>query len=443
LVVSPAALVDAQVVLDRNTLPMQERFLPFVKEATPDGEDTVPAITDFPAFAHGFLQWPDDCLHGLDPARPLPDSLTVALQEGESISPSFAFKDPRFAPQSNPQSAIANPQSEWLLLAQTLPVASDLDARTAADERGWSASPTQRMERLLRETRVPIGLLTNGTQIRLIYAPHGENSGNITFTVRYMAEVAGRPILAALHMLLGECCSAAAPSSARLPALLARSREYQSTVSTQLAGQVLDALYELLRGFQAADERAKGELLRAVLAKNPDDIYSGLLTVLMRMVFLLFAEDRGIVPTDPKTKRATGLYVRNYSVHGLFERLRADAERYPDTMDQRYGAWAQLLALFRAVHDGCKHPQMQMPPRRGNLFDPDRFKFLEGRSSRGNEAQTSGSKLNVGSSMFDVHLPWSPTAPFTASCTTSSSSTANASATAPSMSRKSAAFTRR
>ena len=28
LVVSPTALVDAQVVLDRNPLPMQERFLP-------------------------------------------------------------------------------------------------------------------------------------------------------------------------------------------------------------------------------------------------------------------------------------------------------------------------------------------------------------------------------------------------------------------------------
>ncbi len=371
LVVSPAALVDAQVVLDRNTLPMQERFLPFLKEATPDGEDPLPAIADFPAFARGFLQWPDDCLYGIDAARPLPDSLTVALQEGESISASFAFKDPRPKDADQP----------WLLLAQTLPVATDPDARTAADERAWSASPTQRLERLLRETRVPIGLLTNGTQIRLIYAPHGENSGNITFTVRYMAEVASRPILAALHILLSECCSAAAPSTARLPALLARSREYQSTVSTQLARQVLDALYELLRGFQAADERAKGELLRAVLAKNPDDVYSGLLTVLMRMVFLLFAEDRGIVPTDPKTKRATGLYVRNYSVHGLFERLRADAERYPDTMDQRYGAWAQLLALFRAVHDGCKHPQMQMPPRRGNLFDPDRFKFLEGRTT--------------------------------------------------------------
>ena len=379
LVVSPAALVDAQVVLDRNTIPIQERFLPFVKGAAPDGEEPAQAITDFPTFARGFLQWPDDCLHGLDPARPLPDSLTVVLQDGESISPSFAFKDPRPKDADQP----------WLLLVQTLPLATDLDARTAADERGWSASPTQRLERLLRETRVPIGLLTNGAQIRLIYAPHGENSGNITFHVKYMAEVAGRPILAALHMLLGECCSAAVPTTARLPALLSRSREYQSAVSTQLAGQVLDALYEMLRGFQAADEHTKGELLRSVLQKDPDAVYAGLLNVLMRLVFLLFAEDRGIVPTDPKTKRATGLYVRHYSVHGLFERLRADAEHYPDTMDQRYGAWAQLLALFRVVHDGCKHPQMQMPARRGNLFDPARFPFLEGRSSRGNAAQTS------------------------------------------------------
>jgi len=371
LVVSPAALVDAQVVLDRNTLPMQERFLPFVKEVTAGDDDSLLAVTDFPAFARGFLAWPDDCMHGLDAARPLPDSLTVALPDyGETLAPTFAFKDPR--PKE--------PAQPWLLLVQTVPLATDLDARVAADERGWSASPTQRMERLLRETKVPIGVLNNGTQIRLLYAPHGENSGNITFHVRHIAEVAGRPILAALDMLLREACSGARPSEARLPALLRRSREYQSTVSTTLAQQVLDSLYELLRGFQAADERAKGELLRSVLAKNPDDVYAGLLTVLMRMVFLLFAEDRGIVPTDPKFKQPTELYVRHYSVHGLFERLRADAEHYPDTMDQRYGAWAQLLALFRSVYNGCKHPQMQMPARHGHLFDPERFKFLEGRT---------------------------------------------------------------
>ena len=74
------------------------------------------------------------------------------------------------------------------------------------------------------------------------------------------------------------------------------------------------------------------------------------------------------------------LYIRNYSVHGLFQQIRSDAEQYPDTMDHRYGSWPRLLALFRIVHDGCKHRLMSMPMRHGHLFDPERFLFLEGRT---------------------------------------------------------------
>ena len=118
-----------------------------------------------------------------------------------------------------------------------------------------------------------------------------------------------------------------------------------------------------------------GELLKAQIEKAPDQIYVGLLTVLLRLVFLLYAEDRDVMPRSP-------LYVQNYSVHGLFEKLRADFERYPDTVDQRYGAWARLLALFRAVYGGSKHPQLKMPARKGFLFDPERYPFLEGRSGK-------------------------------------------------------------
>jgi len=48
-------------------------------------------------------------------------------------------------------------------------------------------------------------------------------------------------------------------------------------------------------------------------------------------------------------------------------------------MDQRYGAWAQLLVLFRIIHDGARHGDFQIPGRKGYLFDPDRYPFLEGR----------------------------------------------------------------
>ena len=30
----------------------------------------------------------------------------------------------------------------------------------------------------------------------------------------------------------------------------------------------------------------------------------------------------------------------------------------------RYGAWAQLLALFRAVYGGSRHPQLKIPARK-------------------------------------------------------------------------------
>src|ERR1051326_5172906 len=112
LIVSPAALVDAQVLIDRNSLsPLQERFKPFVADFERN-DDLMVAITDFNKFAREFLEWPDDCLYGLTDERPLPPSLFITLPDyGETLSPSFAFKDPRAKDADNP----------WLLLVQILP----------------------------------------------------------------------------------------------------------------------------------------------------------------------------------------------------------------------------------------------------------------------------------------------------------------------------------
>jgi hypothetical protein len=367
LVVSPAALVDAQAILDRNALPLQERFLEYVEELEVEDGETVSVISDVQTFLREFLQWPDECVFGFAPERPILESLHVPLPElGADLAPTFAFRDP------SPKDA----EAPWVLLGLIVPHGTDLDKREQASDSQWSASQAQRFERLLRDTKVPIGLLINGNSVRLMYAPHGENSGSLTFPIQSMTEVAGRPILAAFDLLLGQYRILSAPAEARLPALLRRSRDYQSTVSSKLAQQVLDSLYELLRGFQSANERMQGDLLRDVLANHPDQVYSGLLTVMLRLVFLLYSEDRGLMP-------GSGLYIRNYSIHGLFERLRSDNERYPDTMDHRFGAWAQLVALFRTVFEGCRHAQFAMPARSGHLFDPMRFPFLEGRTAKG------------------------------------------------------------
>ncbi len=66
----------------------------------------------------------------------------------------------------------------------------------------------------------------------------------------------------------------------------------------------------------------------------------------MRLVFLLYAEDEALMPSDASTSRTTKSL-------DYLKRLRQDAADYPDTMDQRYGAWAALLSLCRLFYDGA------------------------------------------------------------------------------------------
>ena len=149
----------------------------------------------------------------------------------------------------------------------------------------------------------------------------------------------------------------------------------------------MHALYELLLGLQAAHDASGGDLLREPLSEDGDrdDIYRGLLSVILRLVFLLYAEERGMLPED-------NTFIRHYSLTGLYQRLREDYALHPDTMDQRFGAWAHLLVLFRLIHDGARAHRtggaVTLPERRGALFDPDRFPFLEGRHARAGVRQT-------------------------------------------------------
>jgi hypothetical protein len=360
LVVSAPALVRAGAILNQRDAEGQ-RLL----RACADGDTEADAlIADFPAFAGSVLGWrfsPKG--YAGTPESPIPPELEVPLPDaGETLRPDFAVRE--LEPQDG-----ATP---WQLLVRVLGAGESFDAEIRGRGR-LELSPHSRMERLLRLTGVPAGLLVNGKALRLVSAPRGESSGWLDFRVADMVQTAGRPIVSSLRLLLSEQRLLTLPRQQRLAALLADSRKFQNEVSEKLSEQVLHALYELLRGFQSAHDATKGELLRKVVAEHPDQIYRALLTVILRLVFLLYAEERDMLPQDET-------FLRYYSLAGLYERLREDAALYPDTMDQRFGAWAQLVALFRMVHDGAAAPQMHLPPRHGVLFDPDRFPFLEGRT---------------------------------------------------------------
>ena len=374
LVVSAPALVKAGAILNRHDVEGQELL-----DAWLNQRDGSPARTregclqDFHAFAKTVLGWGFSVKGYADTEEtPIPAELEVFLPDyGETLRPDFAVRE------RDPQAG----ELPWQLLVQVLDEGEGF-RRTTAGAGGLETSPQGRMERLLRGTGAPAGVLFNGAALRLVSAPRGESSGWMDFRVADMTQTAGRPLCSALRLLLCEQRLLTGPKEHRLAALLADSRRYQNEVSERLSEQVMHALYGLLRGFQAAHDASGGELLREPLSAEGDsnDVYRGLLAVILRLVFLLYAEERGMLPGDET-------FIRHYSVAGLYQRLREDAALHPDTMDQRFGAWAQLLVLFRLIHDGAGGHKtggmFRLPERRGVLFNPDRYPFLEGRPSGG------------------------------------------------------------
>ena len=235
LVVSPPALVKAQAVVNRDVINLQQTLQDIVSEG--DNQTKVPSwISDFSEFAVEVLGWEPDDLE-TDPERLT--QLEVVLPEyGEVLTPSYAVSDPD--------------ADGWLMLVQVIPPGSDFDeveSAVAQSTTRWHASPQAKFERLLREKEIPIGLLDNGTDLRLVYAPRGESSGHLTFPIQAMCEVSGRLILGAMHMLLSADRIFNMPSDRTLSALLRESRKYQAEVSTKLSEQVLDAIWNLMLGF--------------------------------------------------------------------------------------------------------------------------------------------------------------------------------------------------
>jgi len=359
--IGPVGLViGPNVIREEDLTPARQTAVDTLSVAellTTDTDD--PALLDPWLFFERILGWEARYVAGAPGGPSLPENIATYISEHEvMLSPDWAVRDLGGADQGAFQILVK------------LHTALDADKRGVLDR--WDATPHHQFERLLRESGVTIGVLVDRSHLRLIYAPRGETSGWLSFPLRSLGTVAGRAMLGGLKLILGHARLFTEPEGRRLPKLLARSREAQNKVSAQLAEQVLGALHELLRAFHAADP----ERIEQLAATRPHHLYEGLLTTLMRLVFLLYAEDRELMPTQ-RVGEAVDIYESSYSVRGLYARLIEDRALNPDTMDERVGGWGRLLALFRLVHGG--HPSGWITARGGKLFDPNVFPFLERR----------------------------------------------------------------
>jgi N-6 DNA Methylase len=355
VVVTAAALAAQALVPAQQTKVDTEAVQAHLTDPTQAG----PALRDSWVFFADILNWRASEVAGAPGGPEIPDRLRVTLPASDTIL------EPHLA-------VVAVGGIGWQLLVRIEGPGVEPDRRGALP--GWEATPHQRFERLLRDTGVPTGLLVTDNTIRVVHAPKGgESSGWLEVPLRALGTVAGRSMLGGVKLLLDRHPLLADAPDRRLPALLEASRRAQAEVSTKLATQVLGALHALLHGLHAASPAA----ISAITRDQPSVVYEGLLAVLMRLVFLLYAEDRGLIPSrDDAVARA--FYDQGYGVRTLHTRLLEDAALHPDTMDERRGAWHRLLALFRLVHSG--EAAGWMKGRGGKLFDPITFPFLQGQT---------------------------------------------------------------
>ena len=234
---------------------------------------------------------------------------------------------------------------------------------------GWSASPVERLAVLLRARGVPVGVVTDGRWWAIVWAPIGGTTGAAVWDASLWGE--DRESFAAFVALLQRSRFLAVAHDDTLPELLAESLDAQEAVTETLGLQVRDAVELLLETLDRLD--AESGMLAEV---SDDDLYDGVVTVMVRIVFLLFAEERRLLPSDDD------VYVAAYSVSRLVEQLEAaEALAGAQALEHRTGAWHRLLATTRALHAGVAHEDLRLPAYGGGLFDPDRFPWLEGRTA--------------------------------------------------------------
>lgn len=239
----------------------------------------------------------------------------------------------------------------------------------------WASSPVDRMAEMLRRSEVPIGLVTDGRWWALVSAaPKTTTASGIVDAQTWVEEPATRNAFAELlsrQRLVGGA------AGERLPVLFAESVLAAEQITEALGVQVRRAVELVVSALaeEAADARRRGE--PDPLPADGHTVYEAVVTVLMRVVFLLFAEERGLLPQGQ-------LFASGYGLAGLLddldERARHEGE---EALDATHLTWHRLLATSRALYEGATFEDLRLPAYGGSLFDPGRFPFLTAVTARG------------------------------------------------------------
>ncbi|WP_017574761.1 Eco57I restriction-modification methylase domain-containing protein [Nocardiopsis kunsanensis] len=298
-----------------------------------------------------------------------PLAMEVA-EHDTSVTPAFALTTPDAAADVDAQGEAGEVKADSVrLLGLVLEPGQVPTARVRGES--WSASPVDRLAKLCRHHGVELGLATDGRWWVLVWAPRGGVTTTVVFDAVLWPDTAERDVLHAFHSLLNRTRFFGVPAEETLVRMLSRSMDSQEEVTEALGVQVRQAVELLVAAIGRADTRARGRGEDGLAHIDAHEVYRGAVSVMMRVVFLLFAEERGLLPSD------NDLYARAYSAGRLYDELQARVrESTEDDLENTSEGWHRLLALFHAVYHGVEHPRLAMHAHDGSLFDPETFPWL-------------------------------------------------------------------
>ena len=162
--------------------------------------------------------------------------------------------------------------------------------------------------------------------------------------------------------------------SSSLHALVAASDRHAAGVCQSLRGGVLDASAHVLRALLVNGRRRRRSAPGATAA------FEQALTIVYRMLFLLFAEARSLVPLWHP------VYRDSYSLEALRDLADDPAFAHRSGVELRRGRpqaavafWDALRAIARLAHAGCNAGDLRVTPFNGRLFAPARTPLGERR----------------------------------------------------------------
>jgi hypothetical protein len=240
---------------------------------------------------------------------------------------------------------------------------------------GWAADSIDRTAALLRDTGVTVGLVTDGRWWGIVSAVSGVTTASGVFDALIWREE--RDSRDAFFALAGLVSLAGGAPEKRLPRLFEASVASAEAITEALGEQVRRAVELVLQAMSESHLRALANGEESPLPGDAKEVYEAAVSVLMRVVFLLFAEERGLLPQHQ-------MYRDSYAIAGV----RVDLERQAqndteEALDHTWETWHRLLAASTAIYSGATFEDTRMPAYGGTMFNPARFPWLRSTNLQG------------------------------------------------------------